>query len=126
MSPNTKQIQALRDAVQAKRAAMLSRVQLALKAMEEQLMPINFEAVASYASVSKTCLYADPVLKEQILKVKNALKNNRYMQNQADRLSAKDKQLGILTKQNRLLRQQVDELKMQLEVVYADLYKKGD
>lgn len=48
------------------------------------------------------------------------------MQNQADRLSAKDKQLDILTKQNRLLRQQVDEIKMQLEVVYADLYKKGD
>jgi hypothetical protein len=100
--------------------------QSALKSMEEQQMPINFEAVASYAKVSKTCLYADPALKEQILKIKNKSKNNRYMQNQAERLSAKDKEIGILTKQNKLLRQQVDELKMQLEVAYAELYKKGE
>lgn len=126
MSANSKQVQVLKDAAQGKRAAMLERVRVALRSMEEQLMPINFEAVARYANVSKTCLYADPTLKEHILKVKNALKNNRYMQNQAARLSAKDKQLDVLIKQNRLLRQQVDELKMQLEVVYADLYKKGD
>lgn len=126
MGPNTKQVQALKDAAQAKRAAMLERVQVALKTMEEQRMPINFEAVASYANVSKTCLYADSALKEQILKVTNESKNNRYMQNQAERLSAKDKEIGILTKQNKLLRQQVDELKMQLEVAYAELYKKED
>lgn len=126
MSPDTKQVQALKDAAQAKRAAMLERVQVALKAMEEQQMPINFEAVSSYAKVSKTCLYADPVLKEHITKMKNGLKNNRYMKDQAARLSVKDKEIDILAKQNKLLRQQVDELKKQLEVVYADLYRKDD
>lgn len=126
MGSNTKQVQALKDAAQAKRAAMLERVRVALKAMEEQMIPINFESVANYAKVSKTCLYADPVMKERIIKMKNGLKNNRYMKDQAARLSAKDKEIDIMTKQNNLLRRQVDELKKQLEVFYADLYKKND
>lgn len=122
-SPNTRQVQALKDAAQAKRAAMLERVQIALKSMEELRMPINFESVANFAKVSKTCLYADPILKERINNVRNTFKNNRYMQNQAERLSTKDNEIDILTKQNKLLRQQIDELRQQLEVAYAALYK---
>lgn len=52
--------------------------------------------------------------------------NNHYMQNQAAMLSKKDKEIDILTKQNKHLRQQIEELNKQLEVAYASLYKNTD
>lgn len=120
------QIKALKAAARDKRAATFERVLTALKTMEEQSLPINFEAVASFAKVSKTWLYASDEIKELIMKIKKKEKYNLYTQNQAAKLIKKDKEIGVLIKQNKMLRQQVDELRKQLEVAYAAVYKKGD
>ncbi|PWY54072.1 transposase [Legionella qingyii] len=120
------QIKALKEAARGKRAATIERVLVALKAMEEQSLPINFESVASFAKVSKTWLYASDEIKELIIKAKNEDGYNLYMKNQAAKLITKDKEISVLIKQNKMLRQEIDELKKQLEVAYAALYKKED
>lgn len=47
------------------------------------------------------------------------------MQDQAVQLGLKNKEIDILTKQNKHLKQQISELRQQLEVAYAELYKKN-
>ncbi|MBA3537155.1 MAG: hypothetical protein H0T84_11185 [Tatlockia sp.] len=46
------------------------------------------------------------------------------MQDQAVQIKVKDKTISIITKQNKLLRKQIEELRHQLEVAYAEIYKK--
>ncbi|HAT1659548.1 TPA: DUF6262 family protein [Legionella pneumophila] len=119
----SKQIKALKDAARKKRAATLERVLIALKVMEEQQIPINFESVANFAKVSKTTLYADLAIKTQINKTRENFKRNHYMQEQAIKIKGKDKEIAILNKQIKNLRQMNDELKKQLEVAYASYLK---
>lgn len=38
-------------------------------------------------------------------------------------LVIKEREIEILTKQNKILRKQIDELRQQLEVAYAAIYK---
>lgn len=45
------------------------------------------------------------------------------MQNQAVQIKAKDREISVLTKQNKYLRKQIEELRGQLEVAYAAIYK---
>lgn len=42
------------------------------------------------------------------------------MQDQAVQIKAKDRENSILIKQNTLLREQIEELRQQLEVAYAE------
>lgn len=64
-------------------------------------------------------------MKELIQELK-AAKNNVLMRDQAIQLKQKNKEIDILTKQNKQLRSQIDELKQQLEVAYAAIYKQDD
>ncbi len=123
ISSESKQLKALKEAASKKRAATLERILVALKVMEEQQMPINFESVANFAKVSKTTLYADIAIKNQINKARDNDKRNHYMQEQAIKLKAKDKEMAILSKQVKNLRQQIDELKKQLEMAYSGIFK---
>ena len=120
---DSKQITALKEAARHKRAVTLERVLIAIKVMEEQLIPINFESVANFAKVSKTTLYNDPALKKHIHQSRDAYKRNHYMQEQALKIKAKEKEINILKKQNNNLKRQIDELKKQLEVAYSGLFK---
>lgn len=126
MKNDSKQIQALKNAAQEKRALTTERVLAALKIMEEQNIPINFESVASFAQVSKTWVYAQPSIKEQIKSIKNNAESRIYMKNQAIKIKAQEKEIHILSKQNKQLREQFEELKQQLEVAYAALYNRND
>ena len=45
------------------------------------------------------------------------------MQDQAVKLKATQREVDILSKQNKHLRQQIEELRKQLEVAYAEFYK---
>lgn len=123
ISSESNQIKALKEAARKKRAATLERALIALKVMEEQQMPINFESVANFAKVSKTTLYADTAIKIQINKARENFKRNHCMQEQAIKIKAKDKEIAILNKQIKNLRQLNDELKRQLEVAYASYLK---
>lgn len=74
MKNDSKQIQALKNAAQEKRALTTERVLAALKIMEEQNIPINFESVANFAQVSKTWVYASPLLKNEYKALKTRQK----------------------------------------------------
>ncbi|AUH74252.1 DUF6262 family protein [Legionella sainthelensi] len=125
MKNDSKQIQALKNAAQEKRAATIERVLEALKIMEEQNIPINFESVANFSQVSKTWVYAQPSIKEQIKNFKSNADNRHSKKDQAIKIRAQENEIDILSKQNKQLRQQVNELKQQLEVAYAALYKEN-
>lgn len=124
MKSDSKQIQALKNAAQDKRAATMERVLAALKIMEKQNIPINFESVANFAQVSKTWIYAQSSIKEQITNIKNKADSRNYMKNQAIKINAQEKEIHILSKQNKQLREKIEELKQQIEVVYAALYNR--
>lgn len=119
---NRSKTQALNDASQIKRTNTLNRVIDALKIMEQESIPINFSSVYKFTGVARSWLYKEPSICEFIKNAKNH-SNNRLMQNQAIMLASKEREITTLTKQNKLLRKQIEELKQQLEVAYAALYK---
>jgi hypothetical protein len=86
--------------------------------MEAESITINFNSVSTFTGVTKAWLYKQEEIKELIKQAKGK-KNNLLMQDQAIQIKAKDKEIGILTKQNKLLRKQIEELRQQLEVAYA-------
>lgn len=118
-----KNIQALNKASQKKRDDTLERVMLALKTMEQEGISINFLSVSKFTSVARSWLYKEPVIKELIIQNKTP-SNNQLMQDQAIKLKTTQRQVDILSKQNKLLRHQIEELRQQLEVAYAEIYRK--
>ena len=122
MSNNSPNTQGLKAAASKKRADTLERVLTALKTMEQESIPVNFNSVSNFTGVTKAWLYKQPTIKELITKYKGK-SNNLFMQEQAVHLRAKDREIDILTKQNKHLRKQVEELRQQLEVAYAAIYK---
>ena len=91
--------------------------------MEEQSLSINFNSVSNFTGVTKAWLYKQTEVKDLIDKARGT-KNNLLMQDQAVQLGLKNKEIDILTKQNKHLREQITELRQQLEVAYAEIYKK--
>lgn len=120
------QIDALKTAAQNKSSETFKRFLEALEIMQKDDIPINVESVAKFANVSKRWIYNNPDLLEQIKNIKKENKNNRLMRDQAVKLSTKEREIGVLNKQIKLLRQQNEELKQQLEVAYAALYNKSN
>lgn len=120
------QIDALKTAAQNKSSETFKRFLEALDIMQKDDIPINVESVAKFANVSKRWIYNNPDLVEQIKNIKKENKNNRLMRDQAIKLSAKEREIQVLAKQIKLLRQQNEELKQQLEIAYAALYNKSN
>ena len=119
-SPDTAGIKA---AAKKKSDETLTKVLDALKIMEEQSLSINFNSVSNFTGVTKAWLYKQTEVKDLIDKARGT-KNNLLMQDQAVQLGLKNKEIDILTKQNKHLREQITELRQQLEVAYAEIYKK--
>ncbi len=114
----------LNEASQRKQEDTIKRVMDGLKIMEKESIPINFLSVFKFTGVARSWLYKEPTIREIIKKAKNH-SNNRLMQDQALQLQTKNREIDILAKKNKLLRKQIDELRQQLEVAYAALYKQG-
>lgn len=125
MNNHAKKTQALNAASQKKRADTIKRVIDALKIMEKDAIPINFLSVFNFTGVARSWLYKEPDICELIKKAKGK-SNNQLMQNQAVKLKANEHQIEILSKQNKLLRKQIDELRQQLEVAYATIYQNSE
>lgn len=122
LSPNT---EGIKEASRIKRAKTIEKVLSAIKNMEAESIPINFNSVSNFTGVTKAWLYKQEEIKILIKQAKGK-SNNLFMQDQAIKIKAKDREIGILTKQNKFLRKQVDELRQQLEVAYAALYKQDN
>ena len=120
LSPNTEGIKA---AAQRKSIETTAKVLTAIETMTAESIPINFNSVSTFTGVTKAWLYKQEEIKDLIKKSKGKT-NNLFMQDQAVQIRSKDREISILTKQNKLLRKQIEELRQQLEVAYAEIYKK--
>ncbi len=81
--------------------------------------------MSNFSGVTKAWLYNQPAIKEKIENLRGTT-NNRFMRDQAVQLSLKNKEIDILTKQNKHLRQQITEFMKQLEVAYSVVYKQDN
>lgn len=122
MTNNSKNTEGMNIASLQKRADTLQRVMDALKTMEIENIPINFLSVFKFTGISRSWLYKESQVRELISKAKDH-SNNCLMRDQAVQLKTKEREIEILTKQNKILRKQIDELRQQLEVAYAAIYK---
>lgn len=120
-SPNT---EGIKKAAQKKRAETIEKVLTAIKTMEVESIPINFNSVSNFTGVTKAWLYKQGEIKVLIKQCKGKT-NNLLMQDQAVQIKAKDRENSILIKQNKLLREKIEELRQQLEVAYAEIYTQG-
>jgi len=93
--------------------------------MEEQSISINFNSVSNFTGVTKAWLYKQSQIKGLIQQAR-AITNNVLMRDQAIQLGLKNKEIETLTNQNKHLRQQIAELRQQLEVAYAAVYKQDN
>lgn len=124
MIKNLKKTEGIIKASKDKKVETIQKVIEALTLMEKESIPINFLSVYKFTGVSRSWLYKEPAIKSQIENAKERI-NNQLMRDQAIRLKAKEKEIEVLTKQNKILRNQIDELRKQLEVSYANIYKQG-
>lgn len=124
MSKNLKKTEGIIKASKDKKVETIQKVIEALTLMEKESIPINFLSVYKFTGVSRSWLYKEPAIKSQIENAKERI-NNQLMRDQAIRLKAKEKEIEVLTKQNKILLNQIDELRKQLEISYANIYKQG-
>lgn len=123
MSKNSKQTEGIVRASKEKKIETIQKVMEALDIMEKESIPINFLSVYKFTGVSRSWLYKEPAIKSRIAEAKERI-NNQLMRDQAIQIKAKEKEIEILTKQNKMLRKQIDELRQQHEIAYAEIYKK--
>ena len=125
-SASSSQITALKKAARDKQRKTLARIREAFELMKKEGIPITFESVARHASVSKTVLYGDPKIREQIKKAREfslGVKGESVAEEKKE--GAKDKEILLLRGKNEVLSKEVKGLKTQLAVVYGELYKQG-
>ena len=117
-------IQILNQAAQTKREETFIKVKTVLKIMKEKGLPINFASVAKLAQVSKTWLYQEPMICAEIKKARNAKDDiiRRTIDYQST-IEKKDQEIVQLKTSNKALREEIKQLKQQLEIVYGELYK---
>jgi hypothetical protein len=125
MSNKSPDTSGIKDAAKKKSDETLTKVLEALKVMEEQSISINFNSVSNFTGVTKAWLYKQLRVKDLIQQAKGST-NNVLMRDQAVQLGLKNKEIEILIKQNKYLRQQISELRQQLEVSYAAIYKQSE
>jgi len=118
-----KQIQTLKDASSLKRDDTLKRAIHAIKLMQEKNIPINFQTVAKYASVSKTWLYGEAKIRKQInsLRDKNGIRKRTT--DLHDLNQKKEAEVKKLNAKIKLLEKTIAKMKKQLEVAYGEIYR---
>lgn len=126
MSNNHPNTRGIKDAAQKKRTDTLQKVLDALITMKQQSIPVNFNSVSRFTGVTKAWLYKQPEVKERIQQAKENKSCTLFSQDQILNLNSKNQEIDILTRQNRQLRQEIEELRQQLEVAYAALYNQDN
>lgn len=121
-SPNT---EGIKNAAKLKREETTQKVLDAITLMENESIPINFNSLSKFSGVTKAWLYKQHDFKEMINQKRQG-SNNTMVQDQALQINKLKKDNDILSKQNKSLREQISELRKQLEIAYAEIYKNSD
>lgn len=119
-----KQIETLRAAAKKKSQQTLEKALSAIKEMKDQSISINFESVARYSKTSKTWLYQQPEIRHYIQEQRHAQQSKNIKKGQIIKLNEKESLILRLKKENKKLKEEIQELNKQLEVVYGQLYSK--
>lgn len=120
-----KRIAVLRKAAASKLETTLQRVTNSVKVMEESGISINFKSVAKYAGVSKTSIYANEALRALIIKLRGRSEKVQRSFDEQTMIKNKDIKIKSLNKKIKILEHNINQLKIQLEIVYGELYKKN-
>lgn len=113
--------EALVAAASAKRSAALQRAEAALRELEASGEPVNFQAVARRAGVSRQWLYKQPGLRSKIEHSRTARPAggpNLPPGERASRASLNQRVEGLL-EENRRLRREITELTDELALAYG-------
>lgn len=123
MSKENNQVLALKQASKAKRNNTLLKVETTLQLMKDNNLSINFESLAKLAGVSKTWIYQQDDLRNEIYKLRNKKGKIERVIDLRSTLSRKDELIKKLKYQNNQLKITMKKLRTQLETVYGELYK---
>jgi CII-binding regulator of phage lambda lysogenization HflD len=115
-------INALKASAKNRSKAAKERIEKALEEMKKNNIPITFQSVAKYAKVSKTIIYADIEKSAQIKEYRNQASIMHRMLDLKKQLNKKDDVIFKLEKRIEYLSSEIQKLKLQLEVVYGELY----
>ncbi len=119
------QINALKKAGIKKRDDAINRVHIALKKMQSDNIPINFQSVAKFANVAKSWLYNHTEIATEIKMLRGQSEKIRRLTNYPAQLEKKNNMLSKLEKRIDQVTLENTELKKQLAVLYGKLYKKN-
>ena len=122
MTEINKKIQMLKKITQDKTNNTLIKVTTTLSIMKEKSLPVNFESVAKLAGVSKTWLYRQPELSKEISELRHKTGKIKRMVDLQSILLKKDEEIIKLKEKNTHLKQTIEKLRNQLEIVYGEFY----
>lgn len=112
----------LATAARRKREPAQTRARNALRELDQQGRPINFQAVARHAGVSRQWLYQQPALRKEIERLRDRyVADMRPCVPDAHRASTASlrQRNTLLLAENRRLRAHVAELKAELAIAYG-------
>ena len=123
MAKQNNQIQALQMAAQTKRQQALNKVKKALVDMKENALPINIGTVAKLAGVSRTWLYNNTELRDEIQQHCWETGKIQRIIDLQQLVETRDRKIAHLKHRNQQQKTIIKKLRRQLEVVYGELYK---
>lgn len=123
MAKKNNQIRALQAASQKKREDTLDKVNTTIKKMKEEGLPINIGSVAKLAEISRTWLYNNPSLKEEIQSYRQESGKIKRVIDMKSQVGMRENEIAALKIKNRNLKEVIKKLRRQLEIVYGELYK---
>jgi hypothetical protein len=113
------QIEVLRDAAQARHDATLRRAEATLRTLVRQGAPITFSGFAEMAGVSRSWLYRQPQLREQIEKLRQERSSRAPAVPSAERAST-----DSLRQQMHAYREEIARLSKENQALYEQLAHK--
>lgn len=116
----------LKQIHESRKAITMNKVDEAIKRLVRANQSINFNSVASEAGVAKATLYNNSTLRKRIENLRQqqiktpATKHVKYQINENN----KDAIIESLKRKVKRIEQENKDLKYQLKVVYAEVYRK--
>lgn len=122
---NNNQLRALRESAQNKSDNTRIKVDATIKKMRDEELPISIGSVASAAGISRSWLYNNPEFRMEIEKYRSNNGKIKRIVDLRSQLVTKDKIIISLKKINSKLRNDIKNLRRQLEATYGQLYRKN-
>ncbi len=123
MSKINKKIIALNLASQEKRKNTQLKVIAVMRVMKDKNIPINFESVAKLSGVSKTWIYRQSDLSDEITNLRNKTGKIERVIDQKNINERQDAEILNLKNKNRALKAKIKKLHQQIEALYGELYR---